>query len=200
MDIIKNVNTAKDLLLKPKETMKKLKDKKVTMIDIIFYLAIINILTFLGVLIDYIFKWNTGVAGGLSFAILLYVLSIAGVIVFGFILNFLAPNFKTTSNKMQAMKLVSYAATPWLLLGIFNIFPALALISLLGGLYGLYILYLGIPILMETPKEQQMPYFIVGLVVYIVVMAVIYWLIGWIWWQLAWSWSYTWSPGHPYWP
>lgn len=96
---------------------------------------------------------------------------------------------------MQALKLVSYAATPWLLLGIVNIYPAASLISLVGGLYGLYMLYLGIPILMGTPKEQQMPFFIVGLIVYIIVMGVINWLTGWIWWQMVWSavWGSTWG-------
>jgi ABC-type Na+ efflux pump permease subunit len=122
----------------------------------------------------------------------MYVLSIIGIIVFGLILNALAKNFKTKENKMQALKLVSYAATPWLVLGIASIYPPIAFISLLGGLYGLYILYLGIPILMETPKEQQMSYFIIGLIVYIVIMGIISWLVGWIWWHLALSasWGY----------
>lgn len=201
MDIMKTVNQAKDLVFNPKGTMEKLKDEKVELNDIIIYLAIVGIPTFLGLLIGYGFVWWGG--GGLigyafAIAIIAYIMSIVGVIVFGFILNALAPTFKTTQNKMQALKLVSYAATPWLLLGIVNIFPAAALISLVGGLYGLYILYLGIPILMGTTQNQQMPFFIAGLIVYIIVMGAIYWLTGWIWWQLVWStvWGSSWySPG-----
>ena len=94
---------------------------------------------------------------------------------------------KNTQKTTKAMKLVSYAATPWLLAGIFAIYPAISLISLLGGIYGLYILYIGIPILMGTPKEQQMPYFIIGIVVYIIVMGVIFFIVGWLWTQLLWS-------------
>ena len=197
MDIMKMVNQAKDIVLNPSGTMKKLKDEKVTTKDIIIYLGIVGIPTFLGILLGYGFFWWGGFGGliGYAFAlaIITYILSIVGVIAFGFILGALAPTFKTKQDKMQAMKLVAYAATPWLLLGIVNIFPAAALISLLGGLYGLYILYLGIPILMGTPKDQQMPYFIVGLIIYIVVMGVIYMLIGWIWSSLVWSlvWGYT---------
>ena len=88
---------------------------------------------------------------------------------------------------MKALKLVSYAATPWLLLGIANIYPPIALLALLGGLYGLYILFLGIPIYMETPKEQQIPYFIVGLIVYLVVMGLVWWLSSFIWTSLIWG-------------
>ena len=203
MDIMKIVNQAKDIILNPEGAIKKLKDEKVTQNDIIMYLAIVAVPTFLGILLGYGFFWWGGFGGliGYAFALAIttYILSIIGIIVFGFILNALAGNFQTKQNKMQAMKLVSYAATPWLLLGIVNIFPAASLISILGGLYGLYILYIGIPILMETPKEQHMPYFIVGAIVYIVVMSVIHLLVGWIWWQLVWSAYGSWGYSR-YWP
>ena len=206
MDIMKNVSKAKDIVFNPKGSLQKFKDEPATMKDIIIYLAIVGIPTFLGYLLGYGFFWWGGVGGLIGYAfviaIITYIMSIVGIIVFGLILNALAKNFKTTENKMQALKLVSYAATPWLLLGIANIYPIVGLVSLLGGLYGLYILYLGIPILMGTPKEQHMPYFIVGLIVYIVVMGVIWWLIGWIWMQLVWSmvWggAYYGGFGYPY--
>lgn len=197
MDIMKIVNQAKDLVFNPKGTMEKLKDEKVELNDIIIYLAIVGAPTFLGLLLGYGFFWWSGsslIGSAFIIAIVMYIAAIVGVIIFGFILNALAPSFKTKSNKMQALKLVSYAATPWLLLGIFNIFPAAGLISLLGGLYGLYILYLGIPILMGTPKEQQMSFFIIGLIVYIVVMAAISMVTGAIWTQLVWGTAY--GPGY----
>jgi len=132
-------------------------------------------------------------------AVITYILSIVGIIVFGFLLNALAGNFKSKKNKMQALKLVSYAATPWLLLGIVNIFPAASLIALLGGIYGLYILYLGIPIFMETPKEQQMPYFVIGLIVFIIVMGVVWWLSSFIWTRLVWGTVWGGYHGGGYW-
>jgi hypothetical protein len=205
MDIMKTVNQAKNLVFNPKGTMEKLKSEKVELKDIIIYLAIVGAPTFIGVLLGYGVIW-AGFHGSIigyafALAIVTYILSIIGVIVFGFIFNALAKNFKSKENKMQAMKLVSYAATPWLLLGIVNIWPAASLVSLLGGLYGLYILYLGIPILMETPKDQQMPYFIVGLIIYIVVMGVINMLIGWLWVQFIWGSVYGGYYGwnNPYW-
>lgn len=203
MDIMKMINKAKDIILKPKDTIDKLKNETVTIKDIIIYLIIIGLPTFLGIFLGYGFVGWGFYSGWIGFAFALalitYILSIVGIIVFGFILNKLATNFKSKENKMQAMKLVSYAATPWLLLGIASIYPPIAIISLLGGIYGLYILYIGIPILMETPKEQQMTYFIIGLVIYIVIIGIIYWLIGWIWWQLVWSSYWGWGTYGYYW-
>lgn len=199
MDIMKNINQAKDLVLNPVGTLKKLKDEKVELNDIIIYLAIVGFPTFIGLLIGYGFVWSGAgnlIGYGFALSIITYIMMIIGVIIFGFILNAIAPNFKTTQNKMQALKLVSYAATPWLLLGIAYIFPAAGLISLLGGLYGLYILYIGIPILMGTGKDQQLGLFVVGLIIYIVIMGVISWLTSWIWWQLVWS--TAWYPGYGY--
>jgi hypothetical protein len=191
MNIMKMVHQAKDLIINPKGTLLKLKDEQVTMKDIIIYLVIIAAPTFLGMLLGYGFFWWGGFGQFLGYAfamaVITYILSIVGIIVFGFILNALAGNFKSKQNKMQALKLVSYAATPWLLLGIVNIYPAAGLIALLGGIYGLYILYLGIPIFMETPNEQQMPYFVIGLIVFIVVMGLVWWLSSFIWTRLVWG-------------
>ena len=188
MDIMKIINQAKDICLNPKETLKKLKDKKVTKNDIIMYLAIVAFPTFLGVLLGYgaIYAGTGFIGWGFGLAILQYILAIIGIIVFGYIFNMLAPNFKTKSNLMQAVKLVTYAATPWLLLGIFYLYPPAGVIVFLGGLYGLYILYLGIPILMETPKDQQLTYLIIGIIVYFVIMVVIWWIIGTIWTSMIW--------------
>jgi len=200
MDIMKIVNQAKDLIFNPQGTMKKLKDEKVELKDIIFYLAVVAFPLLLGNLLGYGIIWGGGsyIGWGFAIAIISYIGAIIGVVIFGFILNMLAPSFKTKQNQMQAFKLVSYAATPWLLLGIINIFPAAGIIAFLGLLYGLYILYLGIPILMETPKEQQMIFFIIGLVVYIIVGGLISFITGWIWTSLFWSSFYTPGWGYPY--
>jgi hypothetical protein len=40
---------------------------------------------------------------------------------------------------------------------------------------------------METPKEQQMPYFVIGLIVFIVVMGLVWWLSSFIWTRLVWG-------------
>ena len=41
------------------------------------------------------------------------------------------------------------------------------------GLYSLYVLYLGMPVLMKTPADKLVPYFVVVLIAAIVVHVVI---------------------------
>jgi cell division protein FtsW (lipid II flippase) len=96
------------------------------------------------------------------------------------------------------MKLAAYAATPMMLIGIINLYVVQYLtfiLFFLAALYGFYILYLGLPILMETPKDQLMPYFIVSIILFI---------IGWIiilaiWWQYdSWYWTQYFWEGYLY--
>lgn len=189
MDIMKIINQAKEIILNPKEALKKYKDTKVTQQDLIIYLAIVAFPMLIGIFLGYAVVgygyYGSLIGPALGRAIVQYILSIIGVIVFGMVLNMLAPSFGLKENKMQAMKLVAYAATPWLLAGIFWIFPVIGIISLLAGLYGLYILYIGLPIYMDTPKDKQFPYFIIGIIVYIIIMAIIWWIADAIWWSMA---------------
>jgi hypothetical protein len=205
MEINKIINQAINIMLKPQETLKKLKNEKFTRNDMIIYLGIVGIPTFIGLLIGYGFvsglNWTAGgslIGWGFLIAIIGYIFSIIGLFVFAYILNALATNFKSKQNLMQSAKLVAYSATPWLVLGIFYVFPAAGVISFLGGIYGLYILYLGLPIYMETPKDQQLPYFVVGFIVFIIIMAIVWWIIGWIWGSLLWS--YIWGSYVDYYP
>jgi hypothetical protein len=77
---------------------------------------------------------------------------------------------------MQAFKLVAYAATPWLLAGIFYAYWPIWFLAPLAGLYGLYILYLGIPIFMGTPQDQHMPYLIITAIIFAAVMFVVWFI------------------------
>ncbi len=62
--------------------------------------------------------------------------------------------------------------------GIFYIIPMLSILTLLCSLYGLYILYLGIPVLMETPKDKVLIYTIAIIAVTIVISFIIGAIIG----------------------
>ena len=52
------------------------------------------------------------------------------------------------------------------------ILPALSILGLLG-LYSLYVLFLGMPVLMKTPEDKVVPYFVVVLIAAVVVNVVI---------------------------
>lgn len=53
------------------------------------------------------------------------------------------------------------------------IIPMLGILTVLASLYGLYILYVGLPVLMDTPREKTLGYFVVIIIVSIVVSIII---------------------------
>lgn len=198
MDIMKIINQAISILVNPKDALEKAKKDKFETMDIIIYLGIVGIPTLIGFILGYgAIGYSTYFLGAsIGGAIVYYILAIIGIIVFGFILNAFAPTFKSKQNKMQAMKLVAFSATPWLLAGIFYIYPPIWFLATLAGLYGLYILYIGIPIYMETPKDQQIPYLIVAIVIFIIIMGAVWTIANQIWWRVYWSSVY--NPLYPY--
>jgi hypothetical protein len=105
-------------------------------------------------------------------AVVSYVLSLAGVYVFGLVINALAPTFLGTKNEIQALKVAAYSGTASWLAGIFMLVLALSFLRILG-LYSLYLLYLGLPLLMKAPEERALVYTVVVIVVGMVIMALI---------------------------
>lgn len=189
MDIGKIINTVISLMFKPKKTLQDISHQSMTRNDVIIYLAIIGIPTFIGILVGYGFLWFWGVnfvVPALAGAIIYYIVAIIGIIIFGYLLSALAPNFKSQKNQAQALKLVAMAATPWLLAGIFYLLPGwLWPLVLLAGIYSLYLLYLGLPIFMGTPQDQQIVFLIIGAVIFFVIISVIWWVTNTIIWNLA---------------
>lgn len=189
MDIMKIINQAISVLMNPKEALQKAKKEKVETMDIIMYLAIVGIPTLIGFILGYgvIGYGGSFLGASIGAAIVYYIMAIIGIVVFGFILNAIAPTFKSKQDKMQALKLVAYSATPWLIAGIFYFHPSIWFLATLAGLYGLYILYIGIPILMETPKDQHIPYLLVAIVIYVIIMGAVWTIANQIWWRVYWS-------------
>lgn len=114
------------------------------------------------------FEW------GLSQAITSYVSLVAGVLITGWVISYLAPKFNANVSFGNAVKLVAYSYTPIFVAGIFYLVPSLSIIAGLAGLYGLYILYIGFEPVTSVPKEKQTSYFVVSLLVLIAV----YFLLG----------------------
>jgi len=119
--------------------------------------------------------YRPSIASALSTAVVQYALALGGVYVLALVIDFLAPKFDATPNRVQAFKVAAYAMTAGWLAGVFGILPALAWLSILG-LYSLYLLYLGLPLLMKAPADKAMSYtavvVLVGIVIGIVIAAV----------------------------
>ncbi len=119
------------------------------------------------------FSYRLPLGWGISHAVVSYVLSLVGIYVVALIIDALAPNFGSQKNLINAMKVAVFSWTPSWIAGILMIIPALSPIAVLLSLYSLYLFYLGLPILMDTPKDKAMGYCIVTIVVSIVVFILI---------------------------
>ena len=114
-----------------------------------------------------------GVGIGLASAILMYVMAFVGVWLLSFIVDALAPQFGGQRDSLRALKVVAYSYTPAWVAGVLHLVPSLGVLGLIASAYGLYIMYLGLPVLMRSPKEKAIPYTAVVVVCAILVFFVL---------------------------
>lgn len=125
-----------------------------------------------GVGIPMVGTFRVPIATSFASAVVTYILSLVGVYVLALIIDALAPSFSGEKNKNQAFKVAAYSNTPIWIVGIFSLIPALGVLRILG-LYSIYLLYLGLPVLMKSPKEKSLGYTIVVIIVNIIIMVII---------------------------
>jgi len=184
MDIVAR---AQGVLFKPKDEWAKIKAEPTPIQQLFTSYAVILaaipvVAQFLGwALVGFRIPYVGGswMGRAILYSIFSYVFSLVVVYAFGIIINALAPNFSSTQNLPNAMKLAVYSMTPAWLAGIFHIIPSLGFLAILGSLYGIYVLYLGFATpLMETPKEKVLGYMVISVVVMIVLSVVVGLILG----------------------
>jgi len=109
---------------------------------------------------------------GITMLIVSYALNLAMIYVLALIIDALAPSFASEKNFIQAFKLATYSFTASWLTGIFSLIPALSPLAILG-LYSLYVLYVGLPIIMKTPADKVVSYFVVLLIASVIAVFII---------------------------
>ena len=117
-----------------------------------------------------------GFMGAVRVGVATYVASIVGPIVAAFVIDQLAPKFRSSGGLVQALKMVAFASTPVWVAGVVNLVPAFAALGLIAALYGVYLFYLGLPAVMKTPVEQVVPFMAVAALTVIVVNIVLSYL------------------------
>lgn len=173
------IERIKSIFLSPRDALTAVKTEELTKAGtmkeyVVIIAAIPAVAQFIGyALIGLPLIGRQHIGRSLMYAALLYVLSLVAVILVGKIINALAPSFGAVKNDLNAFKLAVYSYTPAFVAGIFNLIPSLAVLSILGSLYGIYILYIGIPILMEAPKEKAVAYTVVTIIVAVILMVII---------------------------
>jgi len=172
----------KNIILQPAQEWKVIEKEPTTTSEL--YTSYIIILAAIGPVASIIgltlFGVSTPLTGAyrlpigsvIGHAVVSYALALAGVYVFGLVINALAPTFLGAKNEIQALKVAAYSSTAAWLAGVFMVVPALSFLQILG-LYSLYLLYLGLPLLMKAPEEKALVYTVVVIVVGMVIMALI---------------------------
>jgi len=164
------IQRAQNILIKPSQEWPVIKTEKTSVQQLFLgyavpLAAIPAICQFIGW--GLFMRWGTGRM--LGYAIVSYILTLAMTFGVGFVINALAPNFGSKQSLEHAMALAVYSMTPMWVGGILYLIPAYfiyAWIIWLFGLYGLYILYLGFAApVMDTPKDKQLTFFIIALIV-----------------------------------
>jgi hypothetical protein len=178
-----------DILLRPKYTWPQIKNDATGIVEVLtgYVLILSAIYPICGVigltLGRKIAEPDTGVYGipfrfVLIGAAIWYALVLVVFYVAALIINALAPSFGSKQNIVNAYKLVVYSATPLFVAGILNIIPALGILVFLFSLYGFYLLYVGMPVMLETPREKQLGSFAATLIIMTVLFLCARWISG----------------------
>jgi hypothetical protein len=183
MPTLIDVNRVKGILLQPGSTWKTI-DGEFTKPAALYRgwvlpLALIGPICWaLGTLV---FGLNFGVVGYYhlpiqniaTLAVVDYVLSVVGVFALSLIISLLAPTFGGQRNDVQGLKVAAYASTPWLVAGVFQLLPQLALVRILVSLYSVYLVFSGVPVVMKPAKDQAMGYAVVAILAALVVALIV---------------------------
>jgi hypothetical protein len=175
MDIAERV---KEIIIQPRAAWEKIKGEN-TSVKALYtsYAAVLAVIPaaayFVGMSLVGISlvggTYRVPVTSGVVYAALHYLFTLAGMYVVALIIDALAPRFHSRKDQCAASKVAVYSWTPALVAGVLAAFPVLSPLILLASLYSLYLLYLGLPVLMETPREKTVAYFAFVIAVSIVV-------------------------------
>jgi hypothetical protein len=139
--------------------------------------AIPPVCTFIGAVLIGYGPIRLGIVAGLLQAVVFYALTLVGVFVVAYVIDFLAGTFNGRQNLGNAMKVSAYAPTAAWVAGVFNLIPMLGVLSILG-LYSLYLLHTGIAALMKPPADKALIYTIAVIVCVFVVYLIIFGILG----------------------
>lgn len=169
MNILKSPTTEWPVIAAESTDVGRLYREYIMILSAIPVVATFIAYSVIGVSLPFTGSYRRPMMGGISLMLVSYVMGLIGVYVCAVVIEWLAPKFKSSGTRLDALKLVAYASTPVWVAGILNILPLLGLLVLLAALYAVYLFYLGLPVMMKTPADQVVIYMIVSALVIFVV-------------------------------
>jgi Yip1-like protein len=114
-------------------------------------------------------------------AIVVYVMTLVGVLVAAIVIEQLAPRFSSSGSTVDALKLVAYASTPVWVGGVIYLIIYLSPLIILPVIYAVYLFYLGLPPIMKTHPNNVVPFMLVSFIAIVVVnifLGLVLWVFG----------------------
>jgi hypothetical protein len=176
------VERAKKIILEPSKEWDVIKAENITITDMFTqYAAVLAAIPavagFIGSTIigyhSFGYSFRVPLGRGLAGAIMTYALSLAGVYLYGFIIDILAPTFGSKKDMNSSLKVSVFSFTAGWVASALSIIPMLSVLALLAGLYNFYLLYLGLKKVKEAPQEKLIGYLVVSVVIGIVISYII---------------------------
>ncbi|MCX6235372.1 MAG: Yip1 family protein [Bacteroidetes bacterium] len=125
--------------------------------------------------------WVAGTYGsfswGLAFGVSYFISVFVTILLAAFVIDVLAPAFKSEKSFGRSLQLVAYSYTPVLIAGILYIIPVLGVLIFIMGLYSIYIIFIGLPDIKKTPDDSKVGYLLISAIVLIVVMIIVSFLL-----------------------
>ena len=182
MNIQTLITRVQGILLRPRDTWPEIATEPSSIADIYRnYVLILAALPALGMLIGTALfgikipmmgTIHIGFGTLLTQALLSYAMALLMTYVMAVIIEWLAPKFAATGDRLQGLKTAAYAFTPVWVVGILHILPGVGvLVGLLGlaaAVYAFYLIKLGLPHTMKCPEDKSLPYTAVVVVIGIV--------------------------------
>jgi hypothetical protein len=154
------LSRAKGMLFAPKNEWRHIAREKVTLRRLVVgYIMPLAGVTALIALLRFSVTARVPFAGAVAMAVLTLGFELMAVFVVALIINALASYFHGIHSQSQALRVTAYASTPLWLSCVFLPFPTLALpVQFMAGLYHIYLMYLGLEVLMRSPRDRALGY------------------------------------------
>jgi uncharacterized membrane protein YdcZ (DUF606 family) len=172
------IDRIKNIILSPKTEWPVIETEPTTIAQlykgyVIPLVAFSALMSFVRLSIVGIGFWRMPVLTGLAYALVSFVFGLLGLYVFGWLIDMLAPAFSGQRDRRQAVKTAAYAFTPGAIGAVFVLLGGLGRpLHLVAAIWGIYLLYLGLPVLMRSPREKAAAYTAAVIVCAILLFAV----------------------------
>ena len=175
------IKRIKNILITPKTEWLVIELETATPISLLtsYVLPLVIISSIGTVLQGVLFAGLFGFKYFIILAVIKFVSAIIGFYLSIYVIDLLAPSFKSEKNLNRSAQLVAFSNTPVWIAGLLSFIPVLGVLaSIAGWVYSIYLMYLGIGPMKKTGEDQKIIYMIVSFLIMMVIYFIIAAILG----------------------